>query len=49
MKASNVMISAGGKVTLIDLGFAKKIGNERTYSFCGTTHSMAPEFFSQDL
>ena len=42
------MIDANGKVTMIDFGFAKKIDRERTSSFCGTTHSMAPEQFKGD-
>ena len=49
LKASNVMIKESGKITLIDLGYAKKIEKERTYSFCGTTHSMAPELFNDNL
>lgn len=28
---------------LIDFGYAKKIGKERTNSFCGTLHSIPPE------
>lgn len=34
------MIDQRGKVTMIDLGHAKKIGKDRTYTICGTTHSM---------
>jgi serine/threonine protein kinase len=36
-------------MTIIDFGFSKKIGKERTFTFCGTTHAMAPEFFSDQL
>lgn len=46
MKASNVIIDQFGKVTLIDFGYCKQIEKERTYTICGTTHSMAPEIFS---
>lgn len=37
------MINQYGNVTLIDFGFSKRIHKERTNSFCGTLHSMAPE------
>jgi hypothetical protein len=36
------MIDQRGKVTMIDLGHTKKIGKDRTYTICGTTHSMPP-------
>ena len=36
------MINKKGKVTMIDLGKAKKINNERTFTICGTTHSIPP-------
>lgn len=36
-------------MTLIDFGFAKKIERERTHSFCGTKHAMAPEFFDPSI
>lgn len=42
IKASNFMINSKGQVKMIDLGKAKKIDNERTYTICGTTHSMPP-------
>lgn len=40
------MVSAQGRVTLIDLGHAKRIGKDRTFTICGTTHSMPPEIYS---
>ena len=40
IKASNFMINKKGKVTMIDLGKAKRINKERTFTVCGTTHSM---------
>jgi serine/threonine protein kinase len=42
VKASNFMINQIGRVTLIDLGHSKRIDKNRTYTICGTTHSMPP-------
>ena len=42
IKASNFMMDDKGKVTMIDLGHTKKIERERTYTLCGTLHSMPP-------
>jgi serine/threonine protein kinase len=42
IKASNFMIDASGRVTMIDLGHAKHIKNSKTLTICGTTHSMPP-------
>lgn len=39
------MINQKGKVKMIDLGKAKKINKEKTYTVCGTTHSMPPEVY----
>lgn len=39
------MINAKGKVTMIDLGKAKRVDKERTFTVCGTTHSMPPEVY----
>lgn len=36
------MINQKGQITMIDLGHAKKIDHNRTYTICGTTHSMPP-------
>eukprot|EP00919_Chromeraceae_sp_WS-2016_P010867 GHVR01025464.1.p1 GENE.GHVR01025464.1~~GHVR01025464.1.p1 ORF type:complete len:134 (+),score=4.34 GHVR01025464.1:2871-3272(+) len=47
IKASNFMVDKKGRVTLIDLGKAKKICKERTYTICGTTHSMPPEIYER--
>lgn len=47
IKASNFMLDRNGRVTLIDLGLAKKIDKKRTYSFCGTVHAMPPEIVLQ--
>jgi len=42
IKASNFMVNSKGKVTLIDLGHTKKIDGSRTFTICGTAHSMPP-------
>lgn len=36
------MINSKGKVSMIDLGKAKNIAKNRTFTVCGTTHSMPP-------
>ena len=48
-KKNNIIINKHGKITLIDFGLCKKIDRNRTYSFCGTTHMMAPEFYNINL
>ena len=58
IKASNIVLDANGHATLIDFGFAKRgleraenkgIGTlQRTHSFCGTLHAMAPELISRE-
>eukprot|EP00914_Ancora_sagittata_P014301 GHVO01027868.1.p1 GENE.GHVO01027868.1~~GHVO01027868.1.p1 ORF type:complete len:209 (+),score=18.05 GHVO01027868.1:552-1178(+) len=47
IKASNVMIRLSGEPVLIDYSFAKILEHpkERTRSFCGTPHAMAPEVY----
>lgn len=45
LKLSNVFWDQEGKVTLVDLGFCKKVQGERTYTVCGTRHMMSPEIF----
>ena len=47
IKASNFMVDDKGRVTLIDLGHTKQIAKERTYTICGTTHSIPPEVYEQ--
>jgi len=37
------MLEVNGKLKLVDLGLAKRIGKKRTYTVCGTIHSMPPE------
>ncbi len=36
------MIDTTGHAKIIDLGFAKKIFNNRTYTLCGTPEYLAP-------
>lgn len=43
IKASNFMIDGNGRVTMIDLGKAKRISGGRTMTLCGTTHAIPPE------
>lgn len=43
VKASNFMIDKNGLVKMVDLGLAKKIDRDRTFTICGTTHAMPPE------
>ncbi|EGR31612.1 hypothetical protein IMG5_105940 [Ichthyophthirius multifiliis] len=49
LKASNIIVQNTGKITIIDLGYIKKIGINRTNSFCGTIHMIAPELFDINL
>ena len=37
------MIDSTGHIKIIDLGFAKKINNGKTYTLCGTPEYLAPE------
>lgn len=48
LKASNLIIDSDGIVKLVDLGFAKKIGQEKTYSVLGTCHAMPIEIMDPD-
>jgi hypothetical protein len=42
------MINSKGKVTMIDLGKAKLIGqNGKAFTICGTTHSMPLEIYKK--
>lgn len=57
LKASNVVLSSSGHTKLIDLGDAKHTLREsedgvdgaweKSYTYCGTTHCMAPEMISR--
>lgn len=37
------MIDSSGHAKIIDLGFAKKLENDRTHTLCGTPEYLAPE------
>ena len=44
LKPTNIMFTLTGRLTLIDLGHAKRAGpDERSTSLCGTPHAHAPE------
>ena len=43
LKPENLLISKDGHVKITDFGFAKKIGNGKTYTLCGTPEYLAPE------
>ncbi|CAK9879264.1 unnamed protein product [Sphagnum jensenii] len=47
LKPENTMISETGYPKLIDMGFAKRIHNRRTFSMCGTPDYMAPEIIKR--
>lgn len=47
IKCSNFMVNQAGQVKMIDLGKAKRIRKERTYTICGTTHAMPPEIYAK--
>lgn len=58
LKASNVVIDSKGKAKVLDFGFGRKLTNgqkfikeiiSRSDSYCGTTHIMAPEFFTDPI
>lgn len=46
LKPDNVMIDAQGHVKLIDFGFAKQLGHDKTHTNCGTMGYVAPEVLS---
>lgn len=43
LKPENLLIDGRGYVKMTDFGFAKRIGNARTYTICGTPEYQAPE------
>ena len=45
-KPENILLNAEGQVKLGDFGCAKRIGNVKTYTICGTAAFMAPEMLS---
>lgn len=49
LKAENILLDQSGHVKLIDFGFAKSLGAYgRSYTVCGTCHSMAPELIDPE-
>lgn len=60
LKASNAVLCASGHVKLVDFGCAKQLSQreklddgsgaslEKTYTYCGTPHCMAPEMVSKE-
>jgi serine/threonine protein kinase len=42
------MINEQGKVTIVDFGHTKRIDGGKTFSICGTTHSMPPEIYKSE-
>ena len=49
LKPKNTLIAENGYPKLIDIGFAKRIYNRRTYSMCGTSDYMAPEIIKRQV
>lgn len=47
LKSENLLLDHSGYIKLIDFGFAKKLKNEKTSTFCGTTQYLAPEVVSK--
>lgn len=47
LKPENTLIGENGYPKLIDMGFAKRIHNRRTFSMCGTPDYMAPEIIKR--
>ena len=43
LKPENILIDKDGYLRVTDLGFCKKIDEERTYTLCGTPEYLAPE------
>ncbi|CAH1109651.1 unnamed protein product [Psylliodes chrysocephalus] len=43
LKPENILIESSGYLKITDLGFCKKIENQRTYTLCGTPEYLAPE------
>eukprot|EP01080_Neovahlkampfia_damariscottae_P004912 gene4912-8501_t len=43
LKPENILIDKSGHIKIADLGFVKKIGEQKTYSTLGTSEYLAPE------
>jgi protein kinase A/protein kinase X len=47
LKPENIMIDSEGFPKLIDMGFAKKMHGQRTFTVCGTPEYLAPEMLDK--
>lgn len=43
LKPENLLLDADGHIKLVDFGFGKILGNQETYTLCGTPEYLAPE------
>lgn len=43
LKPENLMLDTRGYLKLVDFGFSKKIGPDKTWTFAGTPEYVAPE------
>ena len=49
LKLSNLLLDSTGKITFVDFGLCKKIGQEKAVTVTGTKHAMSPEMFKHLL
>lgn len=47
LKPENLMLDKSGYIKLIDLGFAKIINQDKTYTYCGTPDYLSPEMVDE--
>lgn len=43
LKPENLLVDADGYVLITDFGFAKRVGNDKTWTLCGTPDYLCPE------
>eukprot|EP00457_Paulinella_chromatophora_P001815 gb/GEZN01001817.1/.p1 GENE.gb/GEZN01001817.1/~~gb/GEZN01001817.1/.p1 ORF type:complete len:839 (-),score=120.28 gb/GEZN01001817.1/:288-2729(-) len=46
LKPENLLLEPSGYLKIVDFGFAKQIGDERTFTVCGTPEYLSPEVIS---